>query len=121
MLRGLPEYQSTVYVAQIMQNYLDLSIAELSKFKNEVSLQNLLRNNTDLIRLVEATAAATPEALELLLTQPMSIQQVLTAACLKLPFPYFYLNISLTTTMNKFWFSTSEDVCHWICIRHTCM
>ena len=74
--QALTNYQQVVIVSQIIQSYLDVAISELDRFKDTVSLSNILRNRTELEQLVNATAAALPEALELLLTQPMSIQQV---------------------------------------------
>ena len=73
--QSLSEYKQVVIVAQMVQDYLDLAISELGKFKDTVTLNAILDGNADLIALVKTSAAALPEALELFLTQPMSISQ----------------------------------------------
>lgn len=74
---SLPEYQQMIVINQIIQNYLEAAIQELSRYSGEITLGTILRNDTRLIELVKASFDATPEILELLMTQPMATQQVI--------------------------------------------
>lgn len=75
-LSNFPEYKQAVIVAQIMQNYLQLAIDELNRFTGEITLQDMLRNNSDLIDLVKVSFDSAPWLLEVLMTQPMKVNQV---------------------------------------------
>lgn len=76
LFSNYPEYRQVIMVSQIIQNYLDVAISELNKYTHTVSLNSILRNNTKLIELVSTAFDATPDALELLMTQPINAQAV---------------------------------------------
>lgn len=86
-LAGYPEYRKVIMVSQIIQNYLDMALNELDKLSGEITLEELLRNNTELINLIKQSFKAAPEILEFFTTQPMKVNQV-----------------NLTAYINGYWF-----------------